>query len=137
MKTTTNQPPKIDLQIIVTSVFFRILLFLSSLTTIFLHFLNFYTQVWHTKEYALFWALSHISISIYLVLKPQAFDNFVSSGFITIYVIGITYILHSNILHIDIWTFKGLNIILMKGVIILITISGALGIAITFHNDKP
>lgn len=118
-----------------TSLYYRAFLFTLFLGFLAYHFKRFYSSVWNDNDIAIFWAISHIGLAAYLMLKNDAWDSFTSSGAITIYTIALTYILHTNILQIDSYTFKGLNIALMKLLIIAIVLLGTIGLAISFKKD--
>lgn len=118
----------------VNSIYFRILLFGCLLGLVAYHLHAFYVSVWHDKGLSLFWTISHSGLAVYLMLKNKAWDTAKSSGAITIYTIALTYILHTNLLKIDNYTFAGANIILMKTLIIGIVLAGIAGLATTFKK---
>lgn len=120
---------------VVTSTAYRGLLLLLLLGLLYSHFEVFYTQIWGGK-YANVWAFTHVSLSVFLLMKDNAFRKISSEGSITILTIALTYILHSNICQIDKYTMGGVNVFLMKFLIIMIVIGGLISIITSFTNEK-
>jgi len=118
------------------SVYFRILIFGCLIGIIAYHLHSFYRAVWDDKSIAVFWTITHSGLAIYLLLKDNAFESGKASGAVTIYTIALTYILHTNILRIDSYSFVGLNTLIMKTLIIAIVLAGVFGLATTFSNSK-
>ena len=125
---------QISVDFIINHILVRIVLFGALLGIISYHLQSFYLSVWHEKGLSLFWTISHTGLAVYLMLKRNAWDSAKSSGAITIYTIALTYVLHTNLLKIDSYTFQGANVLLMKSLIIAIVLAGLAGIATTFKK---
>lgn len=123
----------LDFKKIVTSIWYRSGILLCLLFLLYNHFEIFYTQIW-SKEYAYFWAFTHVLLSVWLLMKDNAFDKISSDGSVTVLTIALTYILHSNICNVDKYTFVGLNVFLMKSLVIMIVIAGLIAIIKSFDK---
>lgn len=129
-----NRQSTYTIKDLVNSAITRILLFGMLLGIVAYHLHAFYISVWHEKAISLFWTISHSGLAVYLMLKNGAWDSAKSIGAITIYTIALTYVLHTNLLKIDTYTFAGVNVMLMKSLIIAIVLAGIVGLATTFKK---
>lgn len=124
-----------DFKRIVTSTAYRVVILLLLLWLLYQHFEVFYGDIWG-KKYANIWAFTHVCLSVFLLMKDNAFKTIKNEGSITVITITLTYMLHSNICNIDKYTWQGTNVFLMKFLIILIVIGGLISIIQSLTNER-